>query len=54
MLLEELKQLADPVRTKTSITPQTYLAIADQAIEMPLGSKSASEIMSLHVIRGKW
>jgi hypothetical protein len=54
MLLEEFKQLADPVRTKASIGPQTYLAISDQAIEMPLGSKSAAEIMSLHVIRGKW
>lgn len=54
VLLEELQLFEDPVRTKTTIAPQTYMAIADQAIELPLGSKSAVEVMSLHVIRGKW
>lgn len=54
LLLEELQQFEDPVRTKGQLTPRTYLAITESAIEMPLGTKSPIEVMSLHLIRGKW
>ncbi len=54
ILLEELKQIEEPVRTKGSLAPRTYLAIIEKPIDMPIGSKSAIEVMGFHVIRGKW
>lgn len=54
ILLEEMQKLEDPKRTQGTINPRTYLAITDKAIELPIGYKPAVEVMSLHVIRGKW
>lgn len=54
MLLEEMKQFEDPIRTQSQLPRRTFIAFTDKAVGMPLGVQSPVDILSLHLIRGKW
>jgi hypothetical protein len=53
ILLESLKQFEDSARVKVSLPQHTYIAVVEKSPFAPQGT-TAIELMSFHVIRGRW
>jgi hypothetical protein len=54
VLMEEFANGEAPQDVKRKLPPQSYYAVVEKSPGTPLGSKTAIEVLSLHVIRGRW
>lgn len=54
ILMEEIAAAEEPNEIKRKLAPRTYYAVVEKSPNLPLGTDSAIEVMSLHVVRGRW